>query len=139
MKIHHELSGMSSNKQTPSMEHYLFIKTVNWREIGYLFCTMSSTEIIGSLITLSLWSRLEGQAHQETEMGAVFTAISCGAQWGWLPVALAPPVDPLSHRGSQGAGRWWCLVVNTTALKQGVWVQMLATTTGQLCDLGQAI
>ena len=40
--------------------------------MGYLFCTMSSPEIIGSLIILSLWSRLKAQAHQGAETGAVF-------------------------------------------------------------------
>ena len=68
-KIHHKLSGMSSHKQNQSTEHYLFIKIVNWREMGYLFCTMSSTGVIGSLITLSPWSRSEGQAHQGNERG----------------------------------------------------------------------
>lgn len=54
--------------------------------MGYLFCTMSSTEIIGSLITFSLWSRLEGQAHQGIETGA--SVYSHGRLWS--PAGRAP-------------------------------------------------
>lgn len=89
-KIHHQLSGMSSNKQNQSTKRYLFIKTVNWRETAYLFCTMSSTEIIGSLITFSPWSRLEGQDYQGIRTGAVLKTMAmsrvsyrCIARWLW--------------------------------------------------------
>lgn len=103
-KIHHKLSGMSSNKQTQSMEHYLFIKIVNWREMGYLFCTMSSTEIIGSLITLSLWSCFEGQAPQGIEKGSVCSHGSPCSSVRLAPGDLTWPVDSVSHRGSSAAG-----------------------------------
>lgn len=42
-----------------------------------------------------------------------------GAQWGGLLAVLEWPVDSVSHRGRQAAGRWYCLVVNATNWKQG--------------------
>ena len=75
--------------------------------MGYLFCTMSSTEVIGSLITLSPWSRLEGQAHQGNETGG--GVYSSGSMWS--PTRLAPgdrvtsQGDSISCEGSQAVGR----------------------------------
>ena len=98
--------------------------------MGYLFCTMSSPEIIGSLIILSLWSRLKAQAHQGAETGAVFVVLlPVEPRGAAFPGALAWSVDSLSHRGSQAAGRWHCPEVDTTASQQGARVQILTTTT----------
>lgn len=105
--------------------------------MGYLFCTMSSTEIIGSLITLSLWSRSEGQAHRGIETGVVCAVpMACEAQGGWLLGTRACPVDPVPQDGGQVAGRQ--CGTGATDGQQGARGQTLAPATSWLYDLGRA-
>lgn len=82
---------------------------------------MSSTEIIGSLITLSLWSRSEGQARRGIEAGS---AVDSPGK-AWSPERLAPrgagacPRDPVSQGGSQADGRQHGTVATATDGQQG--------------------
>lgn len=91
---------------------------------------MSSIEVIGSLITLSPWSRLEGQAHREVKWGGVYSPGSV-----WSPMRLSPEGPGITRR--QVAGRWYGSVVRATDWQQGAWVQILATTFASCMTLGK--
>lgn len=85
--------------------------------MAYLFCTMSSTEIIGSLITFSPWPHLEGQDSWGIRTGVVLEIM------GHVLCILQV------HR--KVAGRSCDVMVRTTAWQQEVGYKLLFAVSPQ--------